>query len=158
MKKFHGEKFSCYGPFPRKFNTWRKRGAGARGRGVWKRLVHCGCHIYHEIWEAAIGAVTPWWQVYLLISARTVRLYCPYGPCFPTRCGTDGFFHFSICCSNCLGWYWGRQRTPWIRKTVMVFRWKKFVHVIFAVTDNREYFLTAKISRYTCMVLQFWHK
>jgi len=24
---------------------------------------------------------------------------------FPTRCSRDGFFHFSICCSNCLGWY-----------------------------------------------------
>jgi len=22
-----------------------------------------------------------------------------------TICGTDGFFHFWICCSNCLGWY-----------------------------------------------------
>jgi len=23
-------------------------------------------------------------------------------PMFHTRCSTDGFFHFSICCSNCL--------------------------------------------------------
>jgi len=37
---------------------------------------------------------------------------------FPTRCGMGGFFHFSICCGNCLGWYWGRQPTFWIRKTV----------------------------------------
>jgi len=65
----------------------------------------------------------------------------PVWPMFPTRWGTDGFFHFSICCSNCLGWYWGRQRTSWIRKTVTVFRcWKNVVHVIFAVTDNREIF------------------
>jgi len=48
----------------------------------------------------------------------------PVWPTFPTRCNTDGFFHFSICCSHCLGWYWGWQRTSWIRKTVMVFRWK----------------------------------
>jgi len=42
----------------------------------------------------------------------------PIWPTIPTKCGTDGFFHFSICCSNCLGWYWGWQRTSWIRKTV----------------------------------------
>ena len=42
-----------------------------------------GCHVYHEVWEAATGAVTPLWQAYLPISARTARLYCPYGPRFP---------------------------------------------------------------------------
>ena len=29
----------------------------------------------------------------------------PVWPTCPTRCSTDGFFHFSICCSNRLGWY-----------------------------------------------------
>ena len=42
-----------------------------------------GCHVNHEIWEADIVAVTPWWQAYLPILARTVRLYCLYGPRFP---------------------------------------------------------------------------
>jgi len=36
------------------------------------------------------------------ILARTVKTILPAWPTFPTRCGTDGFFHFSICCSNCL--------------------------------------------------------
>jgi len=35
------------------------------------------------------------------------------------------FFHFSICCSNRLGWYWGKQQTSGIRKTVTVFCWRK---------------------------------
>ena len=29
----------------------------------------------------------------------------PVWPTFPTRCDTNGFFHFSIYCSNRLGWY-----------------------------------------------------
>jgi len=37
----------------------------------------CGCHVYHETWEAATGAVTLWWQAYLPISAQAARLYCP---------------------------------------------------------------------------------
>jgi len=57
---------------------------------------------------------------YLPISARTVKTILPVWPTFPTRCGTDGFFHFSICYSNCLGWYWGRQQTSWIRKTALL--------------------------------------
>ena len=66
---------------------------------------------------AATGTVTLWWQAYLPISARTVKTILPVWPTFPTRCGTDGFFHFSICCSNRLGWwYWGRQRTSWMRR------------------------------------------
>ena len=74
----------------------------------------------------------------------------PVWPTFPTRCDTNGFFHFSIYCSNRLGWYWGRQRTSWIRNSVTVFRCRKtFVREILTVTDNREHFLTAKISRYT---------
>ena len=130
---------------PRKFNTWRKR-------GVWKRLVHLWLPRLSRNLGAATGAITLWWQVYLPILAWTVKTIPPIWPRFPTtcRCGMDGFFQFSICCSNRLGWYWGRQRTSWIRKTVMVFRCKKnFVHEIFAVTDNRKNFLTAKISRYT---------
>jgi len=73
----------------------------------------------------------------------------PVWPMFPTRCGAYGFFHFSISCSNCLVWYWGWQWTScqsWIRKTVTVFLLlKKFVRVIFTVTDNHENLLTAKI-------------
>jgi len=34
-----------------------------------------GCHVYHETWEVATGDVTPWWQLYLPISARIVILY-----------------------------------------------------------------------------------
>jgi len=129
---------------PRKFNTWRKRG------GVWKRLLHSWLPRLSRNQGAATGAVTLWWQAYLPFSARTVKTILPVWPRFPTRCGTDGFIHFTICCSNRLGWYWGRQRTSWIRKTVTVFRWRKsFVREIFAVSDNRENFLTAKISRYT---------
>ena len=131
---------------PRKFNTWRKRG------GVWKslRLVHSWLPRLSGNLGAATGAATLWWQAYLPISAQTVKTILPVWPRFPTRCGTDGLFHFLICCSNRLGWYWGRQRTSWIRKTVAVFRCRKnFMREIFAVTDNRENFLTAKISRYT---------
>ena len=132
---------------PRKFNTWRKHW------GVWKRLVHSWLPRLSRNLGAATGAVTLWWQAYLPISARTVITILPVLPTFPTRCGTDGFFHFSIHCSNRLGWYWGRQRTSWIRKTVTVFRRRKnFVYEIFAVTDNRENFLTAKISRYTVLI------
>ena len=98
-----------------------------------------GCHVYHEIWEAATGAVTLWWQAYLPISAWTVRLYCPYGLCFPLDVVWMASFTSHISCSNCLGWYWSRQRTSWIRKTVTVFCcWKSFVRVIFAATDIRE--------------------
>ena len=126
---------------PRKFNTWRKHG------GVWKRLVHSWLPRLSRNLGAATGVVTLWWHAYLPISARTVNTILPVWPMFPTRCGTDGFFHFSICCSNRLGWYWGWQRTSWIRKTVTVFCCRKnFVREIFAVTDNRENFLTAKIS------------
>ena len=92
-----------------------------------------GCYVYHEIWEQLYtGAVTLWWQGYLPILARTVKTILPVWPRFPTRCGTDGFFHFSICCSNRLGWYWRRQRISWIRKTVTVFRWRKISCVKFS--------------------------
>ena len=97
---------------PRKFNTWRKRG------GVWKRLVHSW--LPRLSWNLR-GS---YWSSYTLMAG----ILADFGPnsqtiphVWPTRCGTDGFFHFSICCSNCLGWYWGRQRSSWIRKTVMVF-------------------------------------
>ena len=63
----------------------------------------------------------------------------PVWPTFTARCGTDCFFHFSICISNCLGWYWGWQRTSYIKKTVTVISFLKiFVRVIFKVTDNCE--------------------
>ena len=146
VKRFHRVKFSHYRPFPQKINTWRKRGAGAGGQGVWKRLVYSW--LPHLSWN--LGG--SYWSSYTIMAANfgpNSQTILPVWPMFPTRCGTDGF---SICCSICLGWYWGRQRTPWIRKTVTVFCWKHFVCVIFAVTENREYFLTAKISRYTCMV------
>ena len=137
---------------PRKFNTWRKH-------GVWKRLVHSWLPRLSRNLGAATGAVTLWWQAYLPISARTVKTILPVWPTFPARCGTDGFFHFSICCSNRLGWYWGRQRTSWIRKIVTVFRCRKnFVREIFVVTDKREIFLTAKISQYTVQLYQTPHK
>jgi len=58
----------------------------------------CCYQVHHEIW----------WQAYLPISAPTVWLTIL--PVCPTRCGTDGFFHFLICCRNCLGWYWGWQQ------------------------------------------------
>jgi len=32
------------------------------------------------------------------------RTILPIQHTFPTRCGTDNFFHFSICFSNCLEW------------------------------------------------------
>jgi len=130
---------------PRKFNTRRKCG------GLWKRLVYSWLpRLLRNLGEAT-GAVT------LYDGPRTCqfwpeqsRLYCPNGPRFPLDAVRMASSNFSICCSNRLGWYWGRQRTSWIRKTVMVFRCRKnFVREIFAVTDNREKFLTAKISRYT---------
>ena len=128
VEKFHGVKFSRYGPSTKNLG-------------------------------AATGAVTLWWQAYLPISARTVKTILPVWPTFPTRCGTDGFFYFSICCSNRLGWYWGRQRTSWIRKIVTVFRCRKnFVREIFVVTDKREICLTAKISQYTVQLYQTPHK
>jgi len=82
----------------------------------WRDWCIHGCHVLSRNLGAATGAVTLWWQVYLPISAQTVKIILPVWPTFPTRCGTDGF---SICCSNCLGWCWGRQQTSWIRKTVM---------------------------------------
>ena len=84
--------------------TWRKRG------GVWKGLVHS--------WLPRL----PWnlggsyWSSYTMMAGVLANFglksqtILPIWPTFPTRCGTDGFSHFSICCSNCLGWYWGR---PW---------------------------------------------
>ena len=134
-------KISRYGPSHE--NLMRGENVEEYGRD-W--CIH-GCHVYHEIWEAATGAVTPWWQVYLPISAWKVKTILPVWPMFPTRCSTDGFFHFSICCNNCLGWYWGRQQTSWIRKTVSLS--KNFVHEFFAVTDNHENVLAVKISQYT---------
>jgi len=103
---------------PQKFNTWIN--VEEYGRD-W--CIH-GCHIHHETWEQLLemlhhdGSCTcqfrPEWS--------------DYTPVWPTRCGTNGFFHFSICCSNCLGWYWGWQRTSWIRKTVTVFSLLKKFH------------------------------
>ena len=70
MKEFHGVKFSHYGPST-KFNTWRnveETGAFVAatfimkpGRQLLEQLHHDG----------------------LPISARIVRLYCRYGPCYP---------------------------------------------------------------------------
>jgi len=34
-----------------------------------------GGHVYHEIWEAATGAVTPWWQAYLPNSQTTLPVW-----------------------------------------------------------------------------------
>ena len=117
------------------FNTWRKRW------GVWKRLVHSWRPRLSRNLGAATVAVTQWWQAYLPISARTVKTILPVWPRFPTRCGTDGFFHFLTCGSNRLGWYWRRQRTSWIRNSVTVICCRKnFVCEIFVVTDNRKIF------------------
>jgi len=97
-----------------------------------------GCHVDHESGRQLLAQLH-----------HDGRHTCQFRP-KQWDCSMDGFFHFSICCSNCLGLYWGQQRTSWIRKSVMVFRcWKTFMHVIFAVTDNREKFLAVKISQYT---------
>jgi len=56
-------------------------------------------HVYCEIWEVATGEVL---ANYGLNSWTILQLR----PMFPTGCS---FFHFPICCSNCLGWYWKWQ-------------------------------------------------
>ena len=136
MKKFHG--VNCMGLL-QKFSMWRKRG------GVWKRQVH--------LWLPRLSWFLggSYWHSYSMMSGVLANFelnsqtILPIWPTFPTRCDTDGFFHFSICCSNCLGWYCGQQRTSWIRKTITVFHcWKNFMRVIFAFTDNCENFSKRK--------------
>jgi len=51
-KKFHGVKFSCYEPS----TIILTRGENVEEYGRDRCI--CGCHVYHEIWEAATGAVT----------------------------------------------------------------------------------------------------
>jgi len=145
-------KFPCYRRFAWKkfmskiFTLWAFHENLTHG-GVWKRLVHS--RRPHLSWN--LGG--SYWSSYTMM-AGVLANFGPNSPTillvwptFPTRCGTDGFFHFLICCSN---WYWGWQQTTWIRKTVMVFRCRKnFMCVIFTVTDNHENFLTVKISQYT---------
>ena len=58
-------------------NTWRKRGGYGRDWCI------CGCHVYHEIWEAATGAVTLDGRRTYQFWPEQSRLYCLNGPRFP---------------------------------------------------------------------------